>query len=296
MLKAFNPVITMVCLVVAGLEYPTEPMIASVLLTAVGTAAAAYGEVRMSIWGVVLMFMSETAESIRLVMTQFLLVGLNFHPIEGLMYLASTCFLWLMLGCALVEVPGILATGALGIVVAHPGAFLCASLMGFVVNALAYVTIKVASSLTLKVLATAKNTLLVLLGVLLFREVVTGVQGCGYAVSLSGFVWYQWIKMYQLAAPGTGKAPSTASPGSSGGGGVAGGGGAGGGSGLAMRSAGGWGGVMLGGMMGGGNGRSSGGGAPGGGSTAVLDAGEGSSLKLGVERRPMGRNVGGGGS
>ncbi|EFJ42135.1 hypothetical protein VOLCADRAFT_97822 [Volvox carteri f. nagariensis] len=227
MLKAFNPVITMVCLIAAGLESPTRPMVISVLLTALGTAAAAYGEMNMNMYGVVLMLTSETAESIRLVMTQFLLVGLNFHPIEGLMYLASTCCLWLMVGCVVVELPRMQRKGALGIVWQYPAVFLCAAILGFGVNALAYVVIKyikhsvprgtrpafdfptakflpanftliltepfpssllhphssfcsllrstrvrvvsqLASSLTLKVLATAKNTLLVVCGMLLF--------------------------------------------------------------------------------------------------------------------------------
>ena len=65
MLKAFTPVVTMVCLFIAGLEDPTRAMVASVLLTATGTAVAAYGEVRMSVVGLVLMFSSETAESVR---------------------------------------------------------------------------------------------------------------------------------------------------------------------------------------------------------------------------------------
>lgn len=143
MLKAFNPVITMVCLIAAGLEIPSRPMVLSVLLTALGTAAAAYGEMNLSVYGVVLMLTSETAESIRLVMTQFLLVGLNFHPIEGLMYLASTCCLWLMLGCVAVELPEIRRKEALSVVGAYPSVFLCAALLGFGVNALAYFVIKV---------------------------------------------------------------------------------------------------------------------------------------------------------
>ncbi|PNH04174.1 putative sugar phosphate/phosphate translocator [Tetrabaena socialis] len=192
MLKAFTPVVTMTCLFASGLESPTRAMIASVLLTALGTAAAAYGELRMSVVGLVLMFSSELTESIRL-----------FHPIEGLMYLGPACTVWLFAGCIVFEVPRMMASGALVIVYNNTGLFLCATVMGFAVNTLAYTTIKLASSLTLKVLGTVKNTLLVVFGVMFFGEMVTGVQGFGYVISLTGFAWYNYIKMTQIVASHT---------------------------------------------------------------------------------------------
>ena len=82
--QAFTPVITMVALFVARLEDPSSRLIIAVVLIALGTAIASYGEINMSVLGLIIMFASETFEAIRLVMTQILLVGLKFHPSEAL--------------------------------------------------------------------------------------------------------------------------------------------------------------------------------------------------------------------
>jgi hypothetical protein len=141
----------MLALFAARLETPSGPMVGSVLAIAAGTALAAYGEVAFDTVGVAIMFVSAVSESLRLVMTQYLLVGLKMGPIEGLMYLGPACFVWLSLGAALAEWPAIAATGALGLPARHWGLFLVAACMGFLINVLAFATIKLASSLTLKV-------------------------------------------------------------------------------------------------------------------------------------------------
>ena len=68
----------------AGLEVPNNRLIASVVLIALGTAIASYGEISLSIIGVIFMLLSESFEATRLVMTQILLVGLKFHPSKPL--------------------------------------------------------------------------------------------------------------------------------------------------------------------------------------------------------------------
>lgn len=78
--KAFTPIVTMVALFVADLEVPNKRLICSVLLIALGTFIASYGEINLNLLGVVFMLLSESFEATRLVMTQILLVGLKFHP------------------------------------------------------------------------------------------------------------------------------------------------------------------------------------------------------------------------
>lgn len=202
MLKAFTPVITMIALFIARLETPNRPMILSVLVIAAGTALSAYGEVNLHVLGTCIMFVSEMAEATRLVMTQYLLVGLKMGPFEGLMYLSPACFLWLSLGGALLEWRSILDSGGLSIAREHWPLFVSAACMGFVINLLAFATIKLASSLTLKVLGTVKNALLILAAMALYAEVVTALQAWGYVLSTIAFGVYTWTKMKQIAAHG----------------------------------------------------------------------------------------------
>ena len=62
----------MVALFVARLEDPSSRLIIAVVLIALGTAIASYGEINMSVLGLIIMLASETFEAIRLVMTQTL--------------------------------------------------------------------------------------------------------------------------------------------------------------------------------------------------------------------------------
>ena len=151
-LQAFTPIVTMVAVFVAGLETPSKRLITAVLLIAVGTAIASYGEVNLNLLGILFMFMSESFEATRLVMTQVLLVGLKFHPsalhphelslsqlqnaldavthaVEGLMYLAPACSMWLGMGVLLLEWPAMVRADALGLMRAKPFLYLSGALL-----------------------------------------------------------------------------------------------------------------------------------------------------------------------
>ena len=69
MLKAFTPIITLACMVPAGLETLSPRLMAAVAVIATGTVIASYGEIKFSTLGVLIMFTSELLEAIRLVMT-----------------------------------------------------------------------------------------------------------------------------------------------------------------------------------------------------------------------------------
>lgn len=92
------------------------------------------------------------------------------------MYLAPACCFWLLLGVAVVEWPRMAEEGALNLIAAKPLLYLSAAAMGFGVNSLAYIVIQLASSLTLKVLGTVKNALVVWMGIIFLAELVTPLQ------------------------------------------------------------------------------------------------------------------------
>lgn len=200
MLKAFTPVITMFILFSFGLEKVSQELMASVFIICAGTLAASVGNATFSFVGVTAMMLSETAEALRLVLTQKLLANLKFHPVEGLMYLAPACCFWLTVGALFVEVPAMRADGAFRTLADNVGTFALAAVLGFGVNTLAYAVIITSSSLTLKVVGTVKNGLVAYFGVLFYAERVTALQAGGYAVALGGFGWYNKIKVRQQRA------------------------------------------------------------------------------------------------
>lgn len=70
----------MVALYVSKMEKPNATVVLTVLVIALGMAAASYGSVNLSMLGVVIMLAAELAEAIKLVLMQKLLVGFEFHP------------------------------------------------------------------------------------------------------------------------------------------------------------------------------------------------------------------------
>lgn len=57
------------------MEEATFPLVSAVTMIAMGVALASYGELNLSIYGLTAMIISIVAESIRLVLTQYLLVS-----------------------------------------------------------------------------------------------------------------------------------------------------------------------------------------------------------------------------
>jgi drug/metabolite transporter (DMT)-like permease len=197
MLKAAVPCVTMLVLVGANLEKPHRVTVLGVAILTFGTALAAYGEISFKWIGVVMMFSSEFSEACRMAVLQYLLGNLRFELIEGLYVMSPASFGFLAVGIYAFEWEAIRLENGLGKILDAPHKYACAAFLGFLVNLLTLAVIKSTSSLTFKVMGQVKNTLVILVSVILFGSAVTGVQVVGYAISMVGFAVYQRGKQIQ---------------------------------------------------------------------------------------------------
>lgn len=212
MLKSCCPVFVLLVATLFGLERFSLPLAASVALIAGGTATtAATGVSAVSAIGLSVQLASELCEAFRLCLAQLLMTRMALHPFEALKHMGGASVAFLGVGVALLEWPEFVAQRAWRRVLAHPHWYAAAATMGFALNVLAFAVIRLTSSLTQKVLGTAKNVGLVVFSVLFLAEQVTTRQWIGYQVSLLGFAWYQRIKMAPKPAssPGGGNGKST---------------------------------------------------------------------------------------
>ena len=200
MLKSAVPAVTLVVMTTAGLEKLHGTTLLGVGIVTLGTFIAAYGEVKFSAIGVVMMIVSEFAEAIRMAFYQYVLGNLKFDLIEGLYVMGPAALLFLGLGIVMFELRDFLDNGAWYIPMDSPHYFFVAALLGFGVNYLTLGVIKATSGLTFKVMGQVKNAVVILLAVVIFGNPVTSIQLFGYTLSLVGFFIYQRGKSQQLVA------------------------------------------------------------------------------------------------
>ncbi len=187
----------MIVLVGAGLEKPHRVTVLGVAILTFGTALAAYGEIAFAWIGVLMMFASEFSEACRMAVLQYLLGNLRFELVEGLYVMAPASFGFLAVGILIFERRALMEENGLGKILQSPHKYACAAFLGFLVNLLTLAVIKSTSSLTFKVMGQVKNTLVILVSVVLLGSAITGTQVVGYLISMIGFAVYQRGKQVQ---------------------------------------------------------------------------------------------------
>ena len=81
---------------------------------------------------------------------------------------------------------------------AHPWLFMLSATLGIAVNFCTFLVIKATSSVTLKVLGTARNAGLVLWSACMLSEKVTPLELAGYSLSLVAFAAYNYFKLKNI--------------------------------------------------------------------------------------------------
>lgn len=198
MLKSFTPVVIMISAFAAGIEVPTMPTTYAVVVISIGTAMTCTFSPQFNPLGLLVMFCSILSEAIRLVLTQHLLQQLKFGVVEGQYVLAPASAFWLFLASLCFESYSMVTTGAFQLLLRNFHYFFIASMLGVVVNFMAYAVIQNTSSLTMKILGTFRNIITIVLGVLLYEEHIPINEAGGYALALSGFLMYNASKLGML--------------------------------------------------------------------------------------------------
>ena len=146
------------------------------------------------------MFSSEFSEAFRMAVLQYLLGNLRFDLIEGLYVMAPASFAFLVLGIMLFEFQTFQEEDGFAKITGRPHKYLAAAFLGFCVNLLTLAVIKSTSSLTFKVVGQVKNTVVILVSVVVFGSEITFLQVVGYSISMVGFAVYQRGKQVQAKA------------------------------------------------------------------------------------------------
>lgn len=198
--RSSMPLLTLLGLWMTKLEIPNRYMVLAVTLTTIGCAIAATGEVGLNPIGVICMTANLLMETVRMILTQFLLVGCSLHPIQSLKYITPWATFSLLVGSFVME-REVWTWETLEAVQKGTHYFVFAAMFGLGVNLISMLIIKLSSATTMKVLAAVRGPLIVLSGILLFSETVTTVEMVGYCGALLGSIWYvftsfkqQWVE------------------------------------------------------------------------------------------------------
>ena len=131
-------------------------------------------------------------------LTQHLLKNHKLSVFESQYYLAPVGAGFLLVGAIFSEAGKARRLDALGTIIAHPMLFFASAALGVVASMLTFLVIKLTNSVTLKVINTARNAAFVLFTVVVMGEQASGLQVCGYVISLCAFSVYTYFKIHGL--------------------------------------------------------------------------------------------------
>eukprot|EP00041_Stephanoeca_diplocostata_P014146 m.253930 g.253930 ORF g.253930 m.253930 type:complete len:329 (+) comp19598_c1_seq4:354-1340(+) len=194
MMKSITPATTMTALSLLGKIPPSDEVMAVVVICG-GTLMAAYGEMQLTMIGLMCVCLSEVAECARLVMTQLLLTDMKFSIVDALLYITPCGFFWLMSGALVFEYDDMVQQNAYVIFLENIPLFFAAAVLGLIVNTAGFLVIQTSGAVAIKVLGTARNAGLILFCFVFLGEKITGLEAMGYTIALSAFSYYSLLQI-----------------------------------------------------------------------------------------------------
>ena len=110
-------------------------------------------------------------------------------------YMAPAGVVCMLVLVIIFEARPMIESDAYNIISANPASFFAASILGFGLNILSFVLLKLSSALLLKGISIARTAALVIFCSTFLGESVTVTGFLGYTISLGCFVWYNAIRM-----------------------------------------------------------------------------------------------------
>mmetsp|Transcript_41667 Transcript_41667/g.65027 ORF Transcript_41667/g.65027 Transcript_41667/m.65027 type:complete len:184 (+) Transcript_41667:109-660(+) len=147
-------------------------------------------------------------ESIRTVMTEFLLSGIKMQLLENLYWLMPASAVCLLVSGLVIEGPKMYQSGDYERIAEKPHLFLLGAILGFGVTVLSTAVIQATSATSLKVLSLVRNTIPVFYAIWVYKEPITANQLMGYTMSVLSFAAYTYFKTNEAAQKN--KAPTQA--------------------------------------------------------------------------------------
>ncbi|KNC86814.1 hypothetical protein SARC_01046 [Sphaeroforma arctica JP610] len=190
MLKGVSPVITMLLMFCFGMLRARPDLCLSIVIISLAGIMASFGEVRFQWFGFALMMLSQVCDVLKIVLTERLLRKKFENIIDAIYHIAPATVCGLLAIWSYKEAPKLMHADT------HHEPYLIFYLFvvacsGFGVNLLFMCVVDRANSLTFKVLGQIKSIVMILCGMLMFGNHVSGLQWASYCVSLVGFALYQ---------------------------------------------------------------------------------------------------------
>ncbi|KFY26958.1 hypothetical protein V493_03768 [Pseudogymnoascus sp. VKM F-4281 (FW-2241)] len=159
-----------------------------------GVGLASYGEIDFSLIGFIYQLGGLIFESIRLIMVQKLLTGkaddpnsYKMDPLVSLYYYAPVCAVMNVFVALFVEMPSFKMSD---LVQLGPWILIANASCAFLLNVASVFLIGKTSSLVLTLCGVIKNVGIVVLSVILWGTIVSGLQWLGYSIATAGLIYY----------------------------------------------------------------------------------------------------------